>query len=443
MADFPLVRNHETGTVFAYFDRRPVTSAQFLKHVSQLAGTLPGRRYVINLCSDRYRFAVGFAAALLRGQVSLLPPNTAPDFIERLKHDYPDAYCLTDSTAVSQGTETVLFPVLQDVDATMPAVPLIPEAQVAAILFTSGSTGRPLPHRKTWRSLVSGACGEAERLSLQTGLAVLGTVPPQHMYGLESTVLLPMQSGLALHGSRPFFPADIRAELEALPRPRGLVTTPVHLRTLLGEPQGVPAADLLLCATSPLSPQLAALAEERFAAPLYEIYGCTEAGQVAVRRTVESPEWRTLGGLSLRQDEEGTWVAGGHAEKAVLLADVIELRNSQTFLLHGRTADLVNIAGKRTSLANLDYHLNSIEGVLDGAFVMPEERNGPVARLVAFVVAPGVSTESIMQALRQRIDVVFLPRPLYAVESLPRNSTGKLPLSALDYLRTGLARKAG
>jgi acyl-coenzyme A synthetase/AMP-(fatty) acid ligase len=212
---------------------------------------------------------------------------------------------------------------------------------------------------------------------------------------------------------------------------------------LLSEPQDVPAADLLLCATAPLSPQLAALAEERFAAPLYEIYGCTEAGQIAARRTVETPEWQTLGSLSLHQDAAGTWAAGGHAEKAVLLADVIELRDARTFLLHGRTAGLVNIAGKRTSLANLDYHLNSVEGVRDGAFVMPDEADGAVARLMAFVVAPGVSGDSIMQALRQRIDAVFLPRPLYLVESLPRDSTGKLPRSALDYLRIGLARKAG
>jgi acyl-coenzyme A synthetase/AMP-(fatty) acid ligase len=443
MADLPLVRNHETGAVFAYFDRRPVTLSRFLEHVSQLARALPGRRHMINLCADRYRFAVAFAAALLREQVSLLPPNMAPDLIARLEHDYPDAYCLTDTIAGSPAAETFIFPTLDEGGAAVMTVPFVPETQVAAILFTSGSTGRPLPHQKTWRSLVTGACAEAQRLSLQAGLAVLATVPPQHMFGLESTVLLPMQNGAALNGCRPFFPADIRAELEALPRPRALVTTPIHLRTLLSEPQDVPAADLLLCATAPLSPQLAALAEERFAAPLYEIYGCTEAGQIAARRTVETPEWQTLGSLSLHQDAAGTWAAGGHAEKAVLLADVIELRDARTFLLHGRTAGLVNIAGKRTSLANLDYHLNSVEGVRDGAFVMPDEADGAVARLMAFVVAPGVSGDSIMQALRQRIDAVFLPRPLYLVESLPRDSTGKLPRSALDYLRIGLARKAG
>jgi acyl-coenzyme A synthetase/AMP-(fatty) acid ligase len=98
----------------------------------------------------------------------------------------------------------------------------------------------------------------------------------------------------------------------------------------------------------------------------------------------------------------------------------------------------VNVAGKRTSLANLNYHLNSIDGVRDGVFVMPEERGETVTRPMAFVVAPGVTRETLMQALRQRIDAAFLPRPLHIVASLPRNSTGKLPREALHALMAQL-----
>ena len=78
--------------------------------------------------------------------------------------------------------------------------------------------------------------------------------------------------------------------------------------------------------------------------------------------------------VTLRTDDKGTWVRGGHVEAEVPLADVIELRGGGRFLLHGRTADLVNIAGKRTSLAHLNYQLNSIEGVRDGVFVVPEQQ---------------------------------------------------------------------
>jgi acyl-coenzyme A synthetase/AMP-(fatty) acid ligase len=136
-------------------------------------------------------------------------------------------------------------------------------------------------------------------------------------------------------------------------------------------------------------------------------------------------------------------VRGGHVETEVLLADVIELRGPGRFELHGRTADLVNVAGKRTSLAHLNYHLNSVEGVRDGAFVVPEEGGEGVTRLTAYVVAPGLSGGAVMSALRRRIDAAFLPRPLHFVDALPRNATGKLPREALAAFATGLARKTG
>jgi len=438
MINIPLIRAYSDDAVLAYRDRRPISVDRFLRDVAQLTALLPDRRYILNLCADRYHFVVGFFAALLKWQISLLPPNHTPDLIGQLRRCYPDVYCLSDDANQHRPLETVLYPALSGPDLAVPSVPHIPAEQIAAIVFTSGSTGQPVPSPKSWGGLVRSAVAELDRLGMQAypGMAVLGTVPPQHMYGLESSVLMAMQGGLALHAGRPFFPADILAELAALPRPRCLVTTPIHLRALLAETPPLPQLDLLLCATAPLAPQLAAAAETRFAAPLYEIYGCTEAGQVATRRTVETVEWRGLPGLRLRQDEHGTWVSGGHVESEVFLHDVIELRGRTRFLLHGRTAELVNIAGKRTSLASLNYHLNSITDVRDGVFFMPEQEDGAVTRLTAFVVAPGLTSEKVMNALRQRIDAAFLPRPLYLVESLPRNDTGKLPRQALSQLLT-------
>lgn len=290
-----------------------------------------------------------------------------------------------------------------------------------------------MAHEKSWRSMTASVAAEAAGLEIQahSGFALLGTVPPQHMYGLESTVLIAMQNGLALHSGRPFYPGDVVACLRALPRPRMLVTTPVHLRALLEDGQALPPLDRIVCATAPLAPQLAVQAEARFAGPLFEIYGCTEAGQVASRRPVASPRWRTFKDIRLRQDDAGTWAAGGPVEVEVLLHDVIELCDAQTFLLYGRTADLINIAGKRTSLAHLNHQLNSIEGVRDGVFFMPDDDPHGVTRLMAFAVAPGLTVRTVTNALRQRIDAAFIPRPLRLVDALPRNATGKLTRDAL------------
>jgi acyl-coenzyme A synthetase/AMP-(fatty) acid ligase len=79
--------------------------------------------------------------------------------------------------------------------------------------------------------------------------------------------------------------------------------------------------------------------------------------------------------------------------------------------------------------------LNAIPGVQDGVFLPPPE-DGPdsIHRLTALVVAPGLTPEALTQALRERIDPVFLPRPLLFVDALPRNATGKLTQDLLSML---------
>ena len=320
-------------------------------------------------------------------------------------------------------------------------VPAFAEEQVAAIAFTSGSTGQPTAHRKTWGALARGATAEAERFGLHGSRATLvGTVPPQHMYGLESTVLMALRGGLALHAGRPFYAADVAATLAEVQGDRVLVTTPVHLRALLNEEIALPGLRMIVCATAALSPAMAVQAEARYGAPLHEVYGFTEAGMVATRRTVQGPSWQCLRDLRLRRDGDDVKVVGGHVEKEVPFTDVVDMEGNDKFVLHGRNADLVNIAGKRTSLAHLNHQLNNIEGVRDGVFFMPDESGETVTRLTALVVAPGIARDALLAALRTRIDAVFLPRPLYFVDALPRNATGKLPREALLHHAAGLKR---
>ena len=211
------------------------------------------------------------------------------------------------------------------------------------------------------------------------------------------------------------------------------------MRTLLDSGVAVPPIDLMVCATAPLAPQLAARAEASLGAPLMEIYGCTEAGQVATRRTTEGELWHTYDGVQLALDAEVAIASGGHVPQPTPLADTLELQDATHFRLLGRANDLINIAGKRSSLSHLNFHLNSIVGVRDGAFWYPAgEPAGSTVRLVALVVAPGVTREHIVEALRQRVDAAFLPRRILWVDALPRDPTGKLPSGRLAALAAKL-----
>ncbi|MDB5887951.1 MAG: hypothetical protein JWM03_823, partial [Rhodocyclales bacterium] len=304
------------------------------------------------------------------------------------------------------------------------------------------STGIPQPHDKRWGKLVANilAAAQAQWAWTQGPCSVLGTVPAQHMFGFESSVLLPLLGGGILLPERPFFPADIAASLAVMPRPRAFITAPYHLRTLLESGVALPPVDLIICATAPLSQQLAAQAENAMHTVLAEIYGSTETGQIATRRTVMTNEWLCFKGIHLTDRDDRTWASGGHIEEAIALGDIIEHCASDDdgrarFILHGRLGDMINIAGKRTSLAYLNGILNGIDGVVDGVFVQPDdEMPGAAARLSAYVVAPGLKPNDILDALRQHIDPVFMPRPLSFVAELPRNNTGKLPRAALQAL---------
>ena len=346
-----LISHGRQDDVFAYCKGQAVSVAQYLCDVRNLAATLPDRSHVLNLCADRYRFAVGFAAALLRRQVSLLPPNYTNSFVAKLQQSYPELYCLTDEDTQFEDVAVVSYPNVPQTDGVLHDVPLIPSAQSAALVFTSGSTGLPVAHLKSWGSLCRGAASAASRLGVEQGMAVLGTVPAQHMYGMESCMLMAMQNGLILVAGRPYYPLDICEQLAALPKPRCLITTPLHLHYLLAEIPSMPEVEFVLSSTAPLSPQLAIKAEACFAAPVHEIYGCTEAGMVASRRPVQGMVWQLMPDVSLRQDESASFVSGGHIEIEARLGDEIEMMAERQFLLHGRTADMVNMAGKRTSLA--------------------------------------------------------------------------------------------
>jgi acyl-coenzyme A synthetase/AMP-(fatty) acid ligase len=427
--------------VLAYRAGRPVSASQFLADVERIASTLGASGHILNACTDRYRFAVGFAAALRVGKLSLLPSTQTPEMIRQLTAFAPDIVCLTDEADAPAGLAAIRY-AEAPAGAVSPAgaaVPQIDAQRPAACVFTSGSTGAPLPYHKSFGRLIGCVREEAARLELggTRPWTIVATVPPQHMYGFESSVLLALASGHALCAERPFYPADIAAVLDSVPRPRALITTPVHLRALLGAELPLPATDLMVCSTAPLPQQLAQETEQRFATRLLEIYGSTETGQIAARRPTQGPQWRLFPGVQLVSEGEVTFAHGGHIEQRTRMNDVLELTAAGHFLLHGRVTDLVNIAGKRSSLAYLNHQLNSIPGVLDGAFFhvedAPSSHTG-VTRVAACVVAPQLDAARLLAALRERIDAVFLPRPLLFVAQLPRNSTGKLPQQALRSL---------
>lgn len=440
----PLLADRDLDQPLAWRAGVPVSAREFLADVARFAPLLPPGGPAVNLCSDRYAFTVSLAGALVRGEASLLPPDARPDTLARLHETNDPTYAVTDDESIrTPDLPRVLFPGQPATgEAADAAVPMIGADMHAVSLLTSGSTGAPQPHAKRWRTLVGDVAAAVERLSALlgrpslAGLTLVATVPVQHSYGLESSALLALLGGAAFDSGRPFFPADVAAALASVPQPRALVTTPFHLKTLLLSGIELPPVDLILSATAPLSPQLAAQAEQALGGQLIEIYGSTESGQVATRRPTQSEVWETFGQIRVRAEHDAAGAErfvfeGDFIPEPTPMADVLELLDARRFRLLGRANDLIHVAGRRSSLGHLNYHLNSIPGIEDGAFWLPDDVADAVVRPVAFVVAPGLDAHAIIEALRQRLEAVFVPRRVVHVDAFPREGTGKLTARAL------------
>ena len=63
----PLLQARDLNAPLCWRAGQPISAAQFIAEAKVLARDLPEGRPV-NLCQDRYHFALGLAAALLRGQ---------------------------------------------------------------------------------------------------------------------------------------------------------------------------------------------------------------------------------------------------------------------------------------------------------------------------------------------------------------------------------------
>lgn len=428
----PLVALAELPRPLFWHHGQAIDSRQFLSDVAQIQAWLPTGVPILNLCESRYEFVVSFAAVAANGQCNLLPASRAPRAVSDLLRAHPYSVAVCGTNDITPNTACRQLPGFQATQTTI--VPDIAANQCVAIGYTSGSTGQPTAHRKTWGQLLASNLRNHGVLSNLLGdrYQIIATVPPQHMYGLEMSVMLPLGGQVSIACERPFFAADVVACIETLPSPRVLVTTPLHLRALLDSAITIPSLDAIVCATAPLPHALACSAEERVGAAVIELFGSTETCVFAHRRPAREQAWTLYEGVTAHAQPDGTRISAPWLPDDVLLADLIDQPDARHFHLRGRSADLLEIAGKRASLSDINRRLLAIPGVEDAAVLQLDGCHARSAqRLAALVVAPELSDQQILNRLREEVDPVFLPRPLHRVERLPRNAIGKLPRATL------------
>ena len=163
--------------------------------------------------------------------------------------------------------------------------------------------------------------------------AVVATVPPQHMYGLETSILLPLLGVVSVCSNRTFYPEDILETLQELPRPVILITTPLQLKACAYSGLDWPEIEFVVCSTAPLSTELAIKSEQAMQTRVMEVYGSTETGAIASRRTSIEQEWSLFRSYTI--EPRRNVFSAKHMSAPVELNDHVLMLGENKFKLMG------------------------------------------------------------------------------------------------------------
>ena len=360
-----------------------------------VTAALPPQGKLLNLCGDRYAFAVALFAAISKGLVTVLLNSSAPEHLAAVAGEHPDLLLLGDQASLRR------WPACRT-GASMPFDSSEPSA-VACAADRFRTAGRLCSHLWLYRS-----AGAAHQ-DLRPHVAEHPVRRRAYLAGgrrCSARWSAPRRSAICTGWNRAFpadsrwwqpvaggavFPADVARCLAAMPAPRLLVITPFHLRKLI-------EADIerrrwpRCCRRPPLAPALAQQAKRTAGCPL-------------LKSTVRPKpvNWRRACRVSMSPGKRSpasscapmATMSGAHGavyRTPQLINDMVELDTPTRFRLIDRKAGMINVAGKRSSLSFLNAIITSLPGVGDAVFCVPEHVAGSDAGAAGgFVVAPGLS----------------------------------------------------
>ena len=95
----PLISAITPHTLVAFDDAQNFDAAHYVAAIRLLALRMPppsAQTAVLNMCANRYQFAIGFGAALLRGLPTLMPASHSAETLNQLRKQFPAVVLFTD-----------------------------------------------------------------------------------------------------------------------------------------------------------------------------------------------------------------------------------------------------------------------------------------------------------------------------------------------------------
>lgn len=325
------------------------------------------------------------------------------------------------------------------------------------IIHTSGTTGTPKgASRDAAASGIREFAGLLRVVPFKRSDVILAPAPLFHSFGLLTLVIG------ALIGATFVFPENFDPEQTlALIEEHGVTAVsmvPVMIRRIVSLPQevkdryNVSSLRIILASGSALSQGVRDGVTELFGEVLYDLYGSTEAGWVAIASPEDMRRRRgTVGkpvhgvdiaifsptGERLPEGEVGEihlksagrfegYTSGeqkAEREGYMSIGDLGRMDDGYLFV-EGRADDMVVVGGENVYPAEVEDVIRGIDGV-DDVVVAGTEDPEYGQTLVAFVVGSADPAE-IQRVSESELASFKVPRRVEKVEELPRTSTGKV-----------------
>lgn len=328
---------------------------------------------------------------------------------------------------------------------------------VAVVVASSGSTGQRKFLSVTARQMcqiVRDQLSMLPRPLRRTGLVV----PPYAIYGLQMSLAVLEQGGSILWLGRDKLTSFLRED-----RIDTLVAAPLDYSLLVEqlrrEPSTLPHLDFCVTAGSKISPALVRSIQSTICSDIFNQYGSTELGPVAIGRadnverypdySGELAPWVTAwsvdeGGARLPEGAAGRLVFSLDAPRRVstpieswaldarpsgkdqvyVSEDFGAVTGDRCLLIESRVQERINIGGNKTTLQQVKQQIMQSTGIPAEVEVVSVQYEGGFDQVVLFVAG---AMETCLPFLR-RMRIPEIPSQLVTVrfvDRLPQNEFGK------------------
>jgi malonyl-CoA/methylmalonyl-CoA synthetase len=470
------------GRCFRYADLE-AESARYARFLSDL-GVLPGDRVTVQV--DKSPQALFFYLACLRAGFIYIPLNPSYRLTE-IEYFLDDAeprfvLCasslldLTQPAATRRGIAHVytldadghgtLSAAAADTPATHDICP-VAQDDTAVILYTSGTTGRPKGAIITHRNLSANGLALHRAWGFRADDVLLHALPIFHIHGLFVACHCVLLSGGKMIFLPKFDAADIARHLPRATVFMGVPTYYTRLLTLTDFGSDTcRRMRLFTCGSAPLLAQTFEEFKQRTGHTILERYGMTETGMNTSNPLHGERRAGTVGpalpGVSLRiVDAEEHEVAVGKVGELLVKGDNVckgywrqpdktqveftadgyfhtgDLTRMDTdgyVAIVGRAKDLIISGGLNIYPKEIEGYIDRLDGVAESAVIGLTHPDFGEAVVAVIVRKPGrddLTERHILDALKGAIAGFKVPKAVFFVQELPRNTMGKVQKNVL------------